>query len=208
MATHSIKAVIFDFGNVICSFDIHKFINGIAVKSGKSHADMLRVMPGINRLAVEYETGLVSSDEFFEQLCGLAGIEIRRDDFVSAYTGIFTPIRETFELIRSLKPGYRLGLLSNTNEWHYVHSIRTVDVYELFDAVTLSYEVKAMKPAPAIYADMLRKLALSASECVYIDDVEVNTNAARLMGLRAIQYLDPLQLRTALRSIGVLPLTE
>jgi glucose-1-phosphatase len=205
MAQHTIRAVIFDFGNVICSFDIHKFINGIAAKSGKTHEDLLRVMPGINHLAVEYETGLVTSTEFFERLCTLAGVEIPREDFISAYTGIFTPIRETFDLIRFLKPSYKLGLLSNTNEWHFVHSIRTVDVYELFDAVTLSYEVKAMKPSPVIYSDMLRKLALNAEECAYIDDIEVNTDAARQMGLQAIQYLNPLQLRTALRGLGVLP---
>ena len=79
-------------------------------------------------------------------------------------------------------PGrYRLGLLSNTNEWHFDHSIRTVDVFPLFDAVTLSYEVGAMKPAPVIYEDMLKKLGVPAGDCVYFDDIQENVDA----GIRA-----------------------
>lgn len=205
MASPSIDAVIFDFGNVICSFSVRLFIEGLSHKSGKTEDELMRVMPGINRLAVEYETGLVSSDGFFAQLCGLAGIAINRDDFINAYTGIFTPIEDTFALVRALKPNYKLGLLSNTNEWHYLLCIRTVDIYPLFDAVTLSYEVKAMKPAPAIYADMLAKLDLPPERCVYVDDIQENVSAAALLGLHAIHYTDPAGLRSALHRFNVVP---
>lgn len=205
MPSRNIEAVIFDFGNVICTFSVHRFIEGLAYKSGKTAGEIQHVMPGIRGLAVEYETGMVSSDEFFMRLCALAGIAVSRDDFIAAYTGIFTPIVETFELVRTLKPRYKLGLLSNTNEWHFLHSIRTVDIYPLFDAVTLSYEVKAMKPDPAIYADMLSKLQVPAGGCVYIDDILENVSAAATLGLHAIHYADPPQLRSALQSLGVLP---
>jgi len=205
MPPRRIDAVIFDFGNVICSFSVIDFIDGLAAKSGKSTDELLQVMPGINHLAVEYETGLVSSDEFFTRLCALAGIVVSRNDFINAYTGIFTPIQETHDLVRSLKPNYKLGLLSNTNEWHYLHSIRPVEIYPLFDAVTLSFEVKAMKPAAAIYADMLKKLGLPPGRCVYIDDILENTKAAERLGLHAIQYIDPPQLRTALQEYDVIP---
>lgn len=167
--------------------------------------DLRNVMPGINSLAVEYETGLVSSDQFFVRLCDLAGIRVSRDDFIHAYNGIFTPIRETFELVRALKLTHRLGLLSNTNELHYLHCIRTLDIFALFDAVTLSYEVKAMKPSPSIYADVLQKLQLPPAKCAYIDDVQENVAAAAQLGLHAIHFTDSTELRTALNRIGVLP---
>jgi HAD superfamily hydrolase (TIGR01509 family) len=198
------EAVIFDFGNVICSFSVDSFINGLSQKAGKSKEQLMRVMPGINKLAVEYETGLVTSDEFFVRLCSLAGITISRDDFVHAYTDIFFPIDGTYALIRELKPLYKLGLLSNTNEWHYLHSIRPVEVYALFDVVTLSYEVKAMKPARAIYADMLQKLDLPAERCVYIDDLHENIVAAAKLGLHAIHFTGSERLRSELQSLGVL----
>lgn len=205
MQSTRIESVVFDFGNVICSFSVPLFIEGLAAKSGKTKEDLLALMPGINALAVEYETGLIGSDDFFTRLCALAGISVRREDFVNAYTGIFTPIPETFQLIRALKPRYKLGLLSNTNEWHYLHSIRTADIYPLFDAVTLSYEVKAMKPARAIYEDMLMKLGIPPGQCIYIDDVRENAAAAERLGMHAIHYINPPQLRDALKTFDVLP---
>jgi glucose-1-phosphatase len=204
MTDKRFDAVIFDFGNVICSFSVDLFINGLSERSGKSREQMLQIMPGINRLAVEYETGLVSSEDFFSRLCTLADITITRDDFLHAYTDIFSPIQETHALIRELKPAYKLGLLSNTNEWHYLHSIRPVEVFPLFDAVTLSYEVKAMKPAPAIYADMLRKLDLPAERCIYIDDLHENVVAAAGLGLHALHFTGSGRLRAELQSLGIL----
>ena len=199
-----IEAVIFDFGNVICSFSVPLFIQGLSRKTGTTVEDLQKVMPGINRLAVDYETGLVSSDQFFERLCDLAGIRVSREDFIHAYVGIFTPIMETFEVVRALKPTHKLGLLSNTNEWHYLYCIRPLDIFPLFDAVSLSFEVRAMKPAPAIYADMLQKLQLPPEKCAYIDDVQENVTAAARFGLHAIHYTGPAQLHTALHHLGVL----
>lgn len=203
MIDRTIRAVVFDFGNVICSFSVPLFIDGISRKSGKSVEELLHVMPGISRLSVKYETGLLSSDQYFEQLCILAGITVSRDDFIQAYTGIFAPITGTHALIRALKPSYVLGLLSNTNEWHYLHSIRTLELFHLFDAVSLSFEVKAMKPAPEIYHDMLGKLRLPPECCAYIDDMPENVEAAARLGMHAIRYTDPVQLRNSLAQIGV-----
>ena len=147
---------------------------------------------------------MVTSDQFFERLCDLAGIKVSREDFIHAYIGIFTPIGETFEVVRALKPTHKLGLLSNTNEWHYLHCIRPLEIFPLFDAVSLSYEVKALKPAPAIYADMLQKLQLPPEKCAYIDDLQENVTAAAHLGLHAIHYTGPAQLHAALHDLGVL----
>jgi putative hydrolase of the HAD superfamily len=206
MADRKLGAVIFDFGNVICNFDVSLFIAGLSHKSGRTPDELRTVMPGINKLAVQYETGIVTSDQFFERLCALAGITISRDDFIHAYTGIFSPIAESFALVRALKQTHKLGLLSNTNEWHYLRCIRPLDIFPLFDAVTLSFEVGAMKPSPATYDDMLRKLRLPPDECAYIDDIQENVDAAAKLGLRAVRFVDPEQLRTALHQLGVLTL--
>jgi putative hydrolase of the HAD superfamily len=108
------------------------------------------------------------------------------------------------ELIGKLKPRYKLGLLSNTSEWHFQHAIKTVDVFPLFDAVTLSFEVKAMKPADKIYQDILTKLALPPEECIYIDDIPENIEAATRQGMHAIRYTSHDQLIIDLHRAGVL----
>ena len=198
-----IRALIFDFGNVICSFDIRQFQRNLLPYTSRSLEQLHELNAPVTKLAIAYETGLLTSEEFFQEFIDLGGLTIRQEEFIVAYTTIFTPIEGTFDLVRRLKGRYRLGLLSNTNEWHFLHSIRTVDIFPLFDAVTLSYVVKAMKPARVIYDDMLAKLRVTAPECVYIDDLKENVDAARDLGMNAIHYTSHEGLLGELHGLGI-----
>jgi glucose-1-phosphatase len=199
----TVRAFIFDFGNVICSFDPQLFHTRFLPFSSLPPNEFSLALRASHGLIREYETGLLTSDEFYARICSICRLSIARKDFIAAYTQIFTPIPSTYELIRKLKPHYRLALLSNTNEWHFEYGIKTVEVFPLFDTVTLSYEVKAMKPARAIYDDALLKLRLPPAECVYIDDLEENVIAARELGMHAFLFRSGDQLREALLKQGV-----
>ncbi len=198
-----IRAIIFDFGNVICSFDLHLFLQRVAPFSARSFADLQNHLGSFTDLGRDYETGLISSDRFFDEVRARARLTIDKADFVKAYVDIFTPIPETMDVIRKLKPTYKLGLVSNTNEWHYQHGIRSAEVFPLFDAVTLSFEVKAMKPARAVYDDILRKLLVTPPECIYIDDIPENVSAAIEIGMQGIHFTGGNALERSLRSLGV-----
>jgi FMN phosphatase YigB (HAD superfamily) len=154
-------------------------------------------------MATRYETGLMSSRDFYMNVCRIASLSMSEQDFATAYTDIFTPKPETFALVKQLKGRYRLGLLSNTNELHYRFGIATVEIFPLFDAVTLSFEVRAMKPDRRIYADMLAKLALPARGCVYIDDIAEFVAAGRSAGLKALHYTTHEKLIDDLTKAGV-----
>jgi len=183
-----IRAVIFDFGNVVCRFEPRLFVQQLLRLSKipiGNVEEMLRRSVDIGRA---YETGLITSDQFFEGICGRYGLVVDKREFVDAFVHIFTPILPTFDLIRQLKPHYMLGLLSNTNEWHFEYGIKTVEVFPLFDAVTVSFQVGVMKPDARIYNDMLEKLRLGPEECVYIDDLRENVEAGGLIGMKTIQY--------------------
>jgi putative hydrolase of the HAD superfamily len=198
-----IKAVIFDFGKVICDFDIGIFLDRAAAYSSNSAQSLRSAMNSLKDVAIRYETGLMTSDDYYLEICRAASLRMPRDEFIRAYADIFTPIPTTFDLIRQLAPRYRLGLLSNTGEWHFEYAIRTTDIFPLFDTVTLSYEAKSMKPDHRIYEDALGKLGLPAAACAYIDDIQENVDAGRLLGLRAIHFTTPLALRSELQRIGV-----
>ncbi len=182
-----VRAVLFDFGGVISTFDVGIFLRRIAPRSEKSPMEIGALIYG-SRLPVLYESGRISSAEFFARLAELCGLRMPEEEFVRAFTGIFTPVEPTLDLIRRLKGRYRLGLLSNTNEWHFRGHIETIPVFPLFDAVTLSFEVKEMKPGERIYRDALGKLGLPPEACVFIDDIEENVAAARRLSMRGIRY--------------------
>jgi HAD superfamily hydrolase (TIGR01509 family) len=198
-----IHAVIFDFGNVICTFDLQQFLMRISPFSKKSLSELQGILPSFRDVAIEYETGLITSDHFFEEIRKRSELSISKQEFIKAYCKIFVPIPTTFDLVRRLKKSYKLGLVSNTSEWHYQYGIRPVAIFPLFDAVTLSFEVKAMKPARAMYDDILAKLAVDPPECVFVDDIKENVDAAIDLGMYGIHYISPEVLLGSLHDLNV-----
>lgn len=183
-----IRAVVFDFGNVICRFDNRIILKRIAENTGKSLQELDEILYRASDAILQYERGEFSSDDFFGRIMALAGLQMSKEVFVRAYTDKFSPISETIHVLRSLRGKYKLGLLSNTSEWDFEYGIRATDVFPLFEAVTLSFQVHALKPAPEIYQDILTKLCASPNECVYVDDIEPYVLAARRLGMHAVQY--------------------
>jgi len=199
-----IRGVIFDFGNVICSFDVEIFLAKLHGWSGLD-VETLRDQVYGSRLHSRYERGEISSEEFRDRIVRMTGARVPVEAFEEGFTDIFTPLGDTQALILGLKGKYRLGLLSNTNECHFRRHIRRVPVFPLFDAVTLSFEVGALKPEPPIYRDALRKLSLPPEECVYIDDIVEYAEGARALGIHGIRYTGHAELLRELSGLGVVP---
>jgi len=197
-----IKAIIFDYGNVISALDNNLFLKKIAGCTEKTVSELHELIYVTSDLPGQYETGLITSDEFFALIKKRCGLSISQADFIGAFTDIFTPIQSTLDLIERLKPDYRLGLLSNTNEWDFKYEIEKIRVFDLFDTVTVSYRVKAMKPDKEIYLDALNKLGLKPEECIYIDDIKEYSDAASAIGIRSIHYIDHTSLLESLASLG------
>ena len=183
-----IKAIIFDIGNVIYKFDNKKFIEKISEHSKKS-SDELYDLIYKTELVKKYESGKITSQEFYTTAKKICAIEISEEKFREAYINIFTPITKTFDLIKKLKndKNYKLALLSNTSEWDYEIAIEPF-IKDLFEKAILSYKVKSIKPEKEIYIQALSELNFKAEECIFIDDLEKNLEPAKRLGLSTILY--------------------
>jgi HAD superfamily hydrolase (TIGR01549 family) len=199
----SIEAIVFDYGNVISRFDVQLYFRGILPYSSLSQTDLLLAMKGSSQVIVTYESGGMSSDQFFAAISERCSLQMTREEFVRAYNGIFEPIETTRDLIRQLYGRYRLGLLSNTSEWHFQHEITPNPIFPLFEAVTVSHEVRARKPDAAIYQDILRKLNLRPAACVYVDDIAEFALAATNLGMHGVHYTTHESLLASLQDLGV-----
>jgi len=183
-----IKAIVFDFGNVICYFYNSLFLKNISVYTNKTVAELDDLIYRRSNLPIQYETGLITSDQFFEKITTLCNLSINKVDFRKAFTTIYTPIPSTFKLIKKLKMRYKLGLLSNVSEWQFDYGIKRISIFKLFDAVSTSFQVGAMKPNRKIFYDILDKLKLTPEKCVYIDDTEEFVKVAQQIGFHVIKY--------------------
>ncbi|MER3523924.1 MAG: hypothetical protein C4326_07615 [Ignavibacteria bacterium] len=200
-----IRAVLFDYGNVIARFDHMVFFERIARRSSLPREEVKEVVLRQREVLFEYERGHISSAEFYRCVAKACTLSMSLEEFKAAFVDIFTIIPETLALIRRLTPRYRLGILSNTNEWHYESHIRTLEEFPLFDVVALSFRVGAMKPDERFYRHALAQLSLPAAACVYVDDVEEYVNAAARLGFIALQYTSHAELLASLDRLGVLP---
>ncbi len=182
-----IKAIIFDYGNVIEKINDDMFLRSISGRAGKSVIE-LRDLIYNSDLPERYESGLVSSGEFYQEVVKRCNMSMSIPDFIDAYTSVNTPIETTIELIRKLKKKYKLAMLSNTSEWDYERIIMKSEIFKLFDAVTVSFKVKLMKPDRAIYDDVIKKLRVKPAECAYVDDLREYVDGAVKAGANGIRY--------------------
>lgn len=198
-----VKAVVFDFGNVIARFEPRRIVENLVPHSTLPAKELAVALLANSDLGIRYETGKITSKEFFAEASRLLELSCTEGECIKAFCRIFTPIKGTHALVRRLRGRVRLGLLSNTSEWHFLHGIRESAVFPLFDTVTLSYEVGAMKPDPAIFKDMLAKLNLPAEACAYTDDIPEFVDAARTLGFHSVQFSTPEALEEKLIGMGV-----
>jgi putative hydrolase of the HAD superfamily len=105
--------------------------------------------------------------------------------------GELEPNEPMFAYLRGLRDrGLRLGLLTNNvREWE-PYWRRMLPVDDVFDVIVDSGFVGMRKPERGIYELTLERLGLPAAECVFLDDLEVNVDAARELGMQGIVYRD------------------
>ena len=198
-----IKALIFDLGRVLVNVDYAEGYARMAERSGLAPGEIQRRFEASN-LLVPYETGSLTSAEFAARVCDLLGVTMSFEEFGELWYSVFHQgaiVSE--ELLAALHARYRMVLLSNTSELHFVMLRERLPQLRHFDAYTLSYEVHAHKPAEAIYRDAVAKAGCAAGECFFTDDVEAYVAAARALGLQAQVFQGVEKLKSDLREAGV-----
>jgi epoxide hydrolase-like predicted phosphatase len=94
--------------------------------------------------------------------------------------------------LRGLRPERKVCLISNA--WSGLRAYITRQGFvDIFDHMVISAEVGIMKPDPRIYRIALEELQARADESVFIDDMLVNVEAARAVGMAGIHFTQPQQ---------------
>jgi putative hydrolase of the HAD superfamily len=115
------------------------------------------------------------------------------------------PVPVMYDTIRALRgAGFGIALLSNS--WGCEEYPRA-DFPGLFDTVVISGEVGMRKPEEAIFLHAAQTLGLPPQECVFIDDIEANVNAAVACGMAGVLHTEPAVTAAALQDLLGVPLT-
>lgn len=199
-----IKHVVFDMGGVLIRFDPPCFISRLGITG--EDADLLQREVFRSAEWVKLDHGTITEEKAVARMCGRLPEHLHdaAAKLVAMWDRPILPIEGMVDLIAELKQaGYGIYLLSNasTRQHEYWHRIPGS---EYFDDTLISADVKLIKPDHAIYRLMLRKFGLRGEECVFIDDLPANIEAAVDCGINGVVFHgDASILRKELRRMGV-----
>ncbi len=193
----STQAVISDFGGVLTTPLIQSFVafqnqTGIAMEKLGVAMQRIAERDGSHPL-FELEKGELTEDAFLKRIADELEPELghrpEMHRFSEIYFDALEPNPPMIELMRELKgKGLRMALLTNNvREWEPLWR-SMVPIDELFEVVVDSAFVGCRKPDPEIYEIVLERIGLPPDACLFVDDVEVNCEAARGLGMTAVHF--------------------
>ncbi|HEU4980410.1 MAG TPA: HAD family phosphatase [Solirubrobacterales bacterium] len=197
-ASGSLTTVISDFGGVLTTPLVQSFA-AVQDETGIPFEELGKAMARIARdegrhPLFELETGNLSESEFLDRVSDALepslGHRPELHRFKEIYFEALHPNEPMIELMREVKSsGRRMALLTNNvREWEpFWRSILPVD--EIFELVVDSGFVGCRKPDREIYDLTLERLGgADPTECLFIDDTDVNCEAAAELGMTAVHY--------------------
>lgn len=110
---------------------------------------------------------------------------------------------ESVAILAELKAkGEKVYAITNFSREKWAECLIRFPFLQSFDGVVVSAHERLIKPDPAIYRVLLERYELVAGDCIFVDDSEKNVDAARAVGMQAVHFVEPIDLRAALRGLG------
>ena len=198
-----IRTVVFDLGKVLVDFDYSIAARKIAAK-GKMPADKINYFISQSPLLFRYETGLISTEQFYEEVCAATGYCGLADEFGLCFADIFAPIPAMVNLHAALRrSGLPTFIFSNTNDLAVGHIRRNFPFFSTFDGYILSYQHGAMKPDAKLYEVVERICGRQGEEILYLDDRLENVEAGAARGWQIILQESPEKTIPELQKLGL-----
>ena len=208
MSGPPVRAVISDFGGVLTSPLFESFA-AWQRKSGLSFERLAQAMAdagdrrGINPL-YELEKGTITEAEFLRMLEAELDPGTSLSGMRDVYFEHLHPNPAMIDFMRELRGrGFRMALLTNNvREWEPQWRAKLPEIDEIFEVVVDSAFVGMRKPDREIYELTLERLGdgIAPTDCVFVDDVDVNCETAHKLGMRAVHYKNADQAMAEIRA--------
>jgi putative hydrolase of the HAD superfamily len=199
----SIKAVVFDYGGVICfppDAAAERKLAELTGLSAETLNDLNRKYRG------EYDRGALDGKAYYRYILSEAGVfsgDEGLEGIIRADSEGWKRMNEgTIALMRDIKAaGFRLGILSNMPHEFLAWARKNIPVFGEADAAVFSCEYNLVKPEAAIYEKFREKIGLEYGEIVFFDDLPDNIQKARELGIHGFVWKGPGAAREELRKL-------
>jgi HAD superfamily hydrolase (TIGR01509 family) len=185
-ALNDVDTLVFDFYNVVFEDGINATLDILANDYNLNDDQRL----AIRQAYIQFDDTMPEhefSAELVKSVNKIVGKKINFEKYNELWDSLAVENKEVANFIKFQK-SLGKNILYITNIGCSYSSRKNSDIYKYFDGGIASCDVGIRKPDPAIFRELLSKYDLKANKCVFIDDKEVNVEAARLVGFKAIQY--------------------
>jgi glucose-1-phosphatase len=197
----AIRAVIFDMGGVLLRTEDKGPRERLAARLGLTYKALYRQIFD-NESALLATVGKVSSQDHWKAV--QTALSLQDDELLRLKDEFWEGDRldqELLEYIRSLRPRFKTGLLSNA--WDELRQLLETryKILDYFDDVIISAEIGVAKPDPRIYDLAVRRLEVVPEKAVFVDDFIENIESARQSGLYTVHFRSSEQARAELDAL-------
>ncbi|KMT66389.1 HAD family hydrolase [Catenovulum maritimum] len=151
-----------------------------------------------------FEKGLMSPDTFVRELINEFDLAVSEQEFVDSYStwikGVFPSVEK---IINQLKLDYKVACLTNTNLIHWPE-IEKMQLLAQLDYQFVSFKMGAVKPNSDIYQLMLDELSVSPEQVLFVDDNQINVDAALALGIDAYRVVGISELQALLKQLNLI----
>ena len=187
----SVKALIFDCFGVLYH-GARSYVVNQAAPDARSR---------IGELFDQADYGMISTQEFVEQVAETMQMTVH--DVKAMLASQYRRNEALVARLEGLRPQYKVGLLSNVNDTLIYRLFTEDELTRFFDAVVMSSSVGMIKPYPEIYELTANRLDVLPEECIMIDDLLVNIEGAKAVGMDGIVYQSLDQCAADLHAKGI-----
>ena len=179
------SVLLFDLGGVLVDFSGIEDLRPLLPEALDDEALLARWAACPHSLA--YGAGQLTTDAFMPLFVRDWRIALEPADFHAAWQGwVRGWLPGAAELIQELRPLCRLAALSNSNASHWEQLAR-LGMLDAFDLALGSHQLGVRKPDAAIYRKALQRLDVAPDAVLFFDDSAANVDAARAVGIQAVQ---------------------
>lgn len=186
----TLRAVFFDLGGVIVRTEYQAPRERLAQRLGLSYEELVRIVFE-SKSSREASLGRIDTETHWEAVLQSLGLPSEHKESVRAdfFAGDIIDL-ELVNFLRSLRPAYKTGLISNA--WPDLRDyIVRQGLADAFDYMVISAEVGVMKPEAKIYQIALEQAQVRPNEAVFVDDFIENVYGAQVMGMHAVHFREP-----------------
>ncbi|VLF45448.1 hydrolase [Streptococcus pneumoniae] len=195
--------IIFDLGNVLIEWNKEKILSKIC--KNDLEYNLFNKLVFQSNLWIDLDNGKISLEFLENQLIDEMGHQYQAQihELVWNWFNYVDLYDEVYELIKQLKKkNFQIYVLSNTSSiFHILLDSVLSKVSSVLDGYVISCEVKMMKPQKEIYLSLVNKYQLDIKDCIFLDDLEENVEAARTLGIKAFQIKERKEISNILKDL-------